>query len=334
MKLKPGRWWLIYSCCYFAAQLQVHFLASASSGAATTTATSPIPNWDPSWTASCVQSTIVAVTCTLQDDSIAVVVLFSSSGSSSRKSDGDDSTTAKKLFTNDTNRNWVELEDGLRVRFHDADQVTTIDDANDTSLSRRWNLLGPSTVACMTGMVSDVDYLTRVLLKQVDTHRICYEGSRIMPTIELVQGLQQQLRLVTFYKEGRPFGIQALLIGTRGTPTQQPKLDIFSLDPSGGYRHWGSATAIGKKADIVRRHLHDSLSNREEKASLPVQEAMDVAVKALLQRDLTDGKRPDMNVPQALLIWMSKTKRTISVASIDPHSVALHVKEIVEMQTS
>ena len=275
-------------------------------------AISPVSNFDNSWTASSIQSTTCAVCCTVGGKQSAAVVLMKG---------GDERLENCAGSSAD---DWIEVG-GLRVRLHRPDRATTLE------ASPRWTQLGPSTLCCMTGLMSDVDHLSRVLQNEVDSHRVLFEGSRIMPTVELLQELTGQLRDAAQYENGRPFGVQALIVGC--ARASKEKLSLFTLDPSGGYRHWGTATAIGKDASTVRKRLYELLSAREAETPCSAMAALDVAVGALLKKEPDSSGTRDEDgyiTPAALLIWRSETSEdTISVATIKPTIVESRLHELI-----
>ena len=86
--------------------------------------------------------------------------------------------------------------------------------------------------------------------------------------------------------EGRPYGVQALVVGDRPRSRQ---LQIYTIDPAGGCTHWsGGGTAIGKDAELVRNCLLRCLRPNEELKKLS---ASDVAEE--LKR-LSTGVADDM----------------------------------------
>jgi 20S proteasome alpha/beta subunit len=290
-------------------------------------ATSPVVKWENSWTASCVQSTTVAVSCTIgeeeEEQQRGVIVILKGGGVGSNP-------LYRKDYVDDSM--WIEVE-GLRVLPRRPDQVTTMDS------SLRWTMLGSSTVCCMTGLVSDVDYLSRVLQKHVDLHRIMYEGSRVMNALELVREAALELQEAAQYENGRPYGVQALFVGSRLASSRNGnKLTLLTLDPSGGFRHWGYATAIGRDASLVRQRLYNSLSKRDAQCSAKA--ALDVGLHALIGAEhgsssetrLEDGG--SVNIPEVLIVLRDKSRSTISVATVDPDVVEACVRRLSSEESS
>jgi 20S proteasome alpha/beta subunit len=289
-----------------------------ASSTADAAATSPVASWEPSFTASSVQSTVVAISC-----QSAVVVLFYP-GNSNRNKQQQRPATGNK---SNSNIHWVDYDD-LRVQFPQGPQQQI---RRTVSSQTSWTVLGTSSHAAsalcgMTGLASDVDYLSRVLLKQVDSNRILYEDSRTLPTRALVQALAGHLRTEAAYATGRPYGVQALVVGAVSAVSsnekgkQQQPLGIFTLDPSGGVRHWGCATAIGKEALEVRKQLHTALVDRSSSKSLTARTALQVGLSALVLHE--KEQQEEMTIlPEAMIVWKEKQGSAICVATIDPEIV-------------
>jgi 20S proteasome alpha/beta subunit len=281
--------------------------------------TSPIRNWDPSWAASCAQSTVVAVSYPMkakssQDkDGHGVVLLMRSP---TARKDAPSSTTTSPPNTDGSTVTTAVHVDGLRVFPHSTNIMTAADS------SRRWTPIGPSAICCMTGLASDVDYLSRTLQKQANVHRTIYESNHALQTLKVVKNLAELLQDAVQWKEGRPFGVQALVVGLDRTPSTT-RLNLFSLDPSGGFRHWGSATAIGRGAQQVRKRLYESLvvsSKNKEEAPSNGKKALEEALKACMTAMREASHNLDSDQYQALFVWTEKDGQ-MRVATIDPDQV-------------
>jgi 20S proteasome alpha/beta subunit len=264
---------------------------------------SPIRNLEPSWAASSAQGTTIAVSYPIgsKDNEVGGVgvVLLMRSPVPARSIEALSSEE-------EASSSWVEL-DGLRVVQHAVDTLTTAD------ASRRWTPLG-SALCCMTGLASDVDYLSRALQKQVDLHRTIYGGSHPLTTLKIVRKLATLLQEAAQYQGGRPYGVQALIVGQ-----DRSSLNIFTLDPSGGFRHWDCATAIGRSAQQAKKHLHESLSSNKvpQDGSKALEEAIRASIKAMREASLD----PAADRYEALLVRTIKTNRELCVATIDPDQV-------------
>lgn len=126
-------------------------------------------------------------------------------------------------------------------------------------LGERLAILDQSTIACMTGLASDVDFLFRVLQKGAESQRSVHNGdtptfSRSMSAFQHVQALCKLMQDSCFRKGTRPFGVQAMFVGKSST---NQNLDVFTVDPGGSFRHWKTGSAIGKKGFAICKRLSD-----------------------------------------------------------------------------
>jgi 20S proteasome alpha/beta subunit len=272
---------------------------------------SPIRNFEPSLAASSAQGTTISVSYprdgSRQQTGIVVVFRSPYKGGSVRKK------SAKTDWT---------LIDGIRVR------PTSSDTATNSESSHRWTLLSDA-LCCMTGLASDVDYLSRCIQKQVDTHRVVYEGTRVFSALQLVRVLCELLQEATKGSSGgRPYGVQALIVGT--SPTRDA-LQMYTVDPSGGFRHWGTGTAIGRGAALVRKHVYrQNITNQTPPTC--AKEALEVALRASFSanKELFDANADDPY--QALLVWTDEQGR-FRVGSID-ESVIDEFRERISIDNS
>jgi hypothetical protein len=209
----------------------------------------------------------------------------------------------------------LRLTDPVYRSYYDSSSRAAAAAATTASTSHaliKWTLLqngaalsssaSTSLVCCtMTGFAPDVDYITGVLLQLVENHHTLYSsssGSSSISQVDFDSGkstrsgtMQRWIQVISdFLREpgqfqgGRPYGIQALLIGRRhhlatkrragvdgdvctdATSNSAPgvrssllnrhPLRVVTFDPSGGYRDWPlGVTAIGRWAKEVRRQL-------------------------------------------------------------------------------
>eukprot|EP00980_Cylindrotheca_fusiformis_P023613 scaffold10671_cov131-Cylindrotheca_fusiformis.AAC.11 len=113
----------------------------------------------------------------------------------------------------------------------------------------------------MTGLASDVEHLARILQRQADDHFNVYDKS--MTTHSMTERLSSVLQQAAQAKGGRPFGVQALLVGVDDINPARG-LCIYSVDPSGSWQSWGSGTAIGKYAPELRKEIARKQKNSPE----------------------------------------------------------------------
>lgn len=188
--------------------------------------------------------------------------------------------------------------------------------------SKRWTLLGPGTLCCMTGLASDVDYLTRRLQQLVEHDAMVQDGAYVPTVHARVSSLATMMRAVTHWSTDRPYGVQALMLGrqpmastnsTTSTTDRLETLSLVTLDPSGGYRHWGVATAIGRAASLVRKRLYESLLRTSVTS---VETALTVCLNATVLA-LEGGANPAVEPPvySGLLVWYRNGR--LRLATID-----------------
>jgi len=183
----------------------------------------------------------------------------------------------------------------------------------------------------MTGLASDIDYVTSVVQKQVDDHRKIFDGASsaktyVQSTSDIVQILSDILQRETRYDGQRPLGIQVLLVGrdpkayTNQLHRTAHAFKIFTLDPSGGYRHWGGGAAIGRNAAFVRKQLQEQSSSMDAgrvKGISALQLCLRSSMKARREESTKGGELSDEY--EALLLW--EENENFCVASIDPKQI-------------
>jgi 20S proteasome alpha/beta subunit len=94
-------------------------------------------------------------------------------------------------------------------------------------------------------------------------------------------------------------------------------MSLFSLDPSGGYRHWGVATAIGKAASLVRTRLFENLvatSGDLTTVAAALRVSLNATTSAL--EESADMMDLDMSGYECLVVWFERGR--IRVATVDP----------------
>jgi Proteasome subunit len=124
-------------------------------------------------------------------------------------------------------------------------------------LRDRLSILDRSTIACMTGLASDVDYVTRVLQKGVEKYRAVYDGetlamSQTMSAYQHVQACSKLMQDSCRMQGSRPFGVQSMFIGRSSFG-----LDVFTVDTGGSVRHWKRGSAVGRKGFVICKRLSD-----------------------------------------------------------------------------
>jgi 20S proteasome alpha/beta subunit len=333
----------------------------ATTTASTTgTPLSPIANFAASWVASQIQGTTVAIPCRCcsddkqGDEGDGVVVIFRTSrhlrNSSSKSSDEKD-PASPNYPTTTTNRMGLRL---IHPIYSSSDALPT----SQLGTVPSWTLLSSqgatataSAWCSMTGFAPDVDYLTGVLLQQVDVHATLFHDDTIVTRVgssalsSHIQTLSSVLQEAG--ESGRPYGIQALLIGGKQRRHDDHyALRLVTLDPSGGYQDWKYGTAIGYHSDVVRRKLGKCIrqakgeietlvssngSNRPSQRPFAATgrqalqwglEALSAAIPDPTNNNGDDQQnRGDSNRCQALLLWRDETTHDLCVAQIDPEEL-------------
>ena len=150
----------------------------------------------------------------------------------------------------------------------------------------------PPLIAAFTGFTPDVHHLSLRLAKTYSNHLHLFGGIP-MRTDKAAQNLADVVRSAAS-DEGRPYGVQALVVGDR--PRSQ-KLQIYTIDPAGGCTHWsGGGTAIGKDAELVRKCLLTSLRPNDELKRLSAGVIADLRADL---RDIVDVDDEDIVNPGA-----------------------------------
>ena len=317
--------------------LDVSVVYLVDSSAVLNQVVAPIQNFEPSWTASSVGGTTIAIPFVLNDmtnvklnrdsSSDAVVVVFrtTSPQAVSSSTDGGRSNHKKERL-----KSSVTLS-GLRLL---GSVYTTSDAISLSQSSQRWTFLGSTAVCTMTGFSPDIDYLTRLLQKLVDSHRTTYDSSSlskttIISTMILVDSLAEELQEAGQWQGGRPFGVQALIVGRDSSVTEKTaSLGMFTLDPSGGYRRWRGAAAIGRNSKIIRDRLLDFWMSQNDTDVFhndgieALSSALQVSVLSRVEES-EDLERSD--IYEAIVVWQSDNE--FCVANID----AAQINEIREM---
>lgn len=349
----------------------------------------PMENFQSSWVASSIQGTTLAVPFqwhnndsnsnsnndtesskddTKELDAVVVVLRYTATATA-----GDPRrrrlSAESRADDNDENGEMVTL-----TRTMGGLRILPSERSVRTGGPSRWTMLGPTAFVAMTGLVADVDHLTRILLYQVNhVHRSTHDGSTMgthvpLLPLQLVHALSNQLQDAGRAFEGRPYGIQALLIGydprrrrcrddtpsapdgTAPTTTTRPSsaLRIYTLDPSGGYRHWLSGTAVGRDAAAVRRHLcgrrtATPTTAPPDRSAASGRTALATALRAFLRAQRTTTTAVPLARPssdeedryEALLLWLPHDGDPLGVATIDPKQVdAVREAVVAELRES
>lgn len=158
---------------------------------------------------------------------------------------------------------------------------------------KRWLQLTQETLCTMTGFTPDIQHLTGVLKRQVESHQSLYsEPHSIHSTMRELATVMRR----TAQREGsRPFGVQALMVGRDAGGWQ-----TYSVDPSGLWRHFASgATAIGRHADKVKDELKEALKESKYRSA---KDGLDLAVASIIKGTSKANEKDDLNSYEALLM--------------------------------
>lgn len=198
--------------------------------------------------------------------------------------------------------------------------------ATQATASARWTQLGDSSVCVMTGFAADVQHLTGVTLKQVETRQCIY--SHAMSVDRIVRALASTVQRAARFQESRPYGVQALVVGL----DTQGKIQLYTLDPLGGWQHYGGgATAIGRGAQDVRAQLYKELMNAtttedEKDAS----EALRIAITSLVGESINENDETDYSDKMEALLVSKSESGSCCVSRIDDSEVDACLKRILE----
>jgi 20S proteasome alpha/beta subunit len=242
---------------------------------------SPIPNLEASLAASVAQSTTVAI---LVDDRCVLVVTRSPQSAASKLKAIPDAA--------------------LSFEKHGLKLIPL-----DPSFGK-WNLLAPDLFCTMTGLSADISHLTRVLAKAIESHRVIFEQN--YPLHRCIRSLSSALTRATQRGGGRPFGVQALLVGLDSNPIG--KWQLFTCDPTGLHRHHSTGRAvIGKYAEAVAKELATGEVDSPK-------DAIDLCITAILKAGQREHVQMDSDCYEAVLLW-TDCKRDCKIAQLHPNLV-------------
>ena len=169
----------------------------------------------------------------------------------------------------------------LSIKVRTNHDVLSIPPTTTTTTTTNTNVkeLSPNQLyCCMTGLACDVQHLYKSWANEIIIQQEYYYAKHKID--QWIRTKMSEPLQYACWTSGRPFGIQALFLSMKKNKERCTRL--YSTDPSGQVRAWnGGATAIGKNASIIRKHLYEILSNRET----PVQsweDACQIAIQSLL----------------------------------------------------
>lgn len=282
-------------------------ISAATKDAPTKAQTTPISDWESSFAASSLGSSVVALKCRLKvrsrKESPAVLVVLSKSNNK------DEGSSSYHLEAEDD-----EYYGPLEL---DSHGVLPIRSLSTSMLQDPQVSTFPNAALFMTGLAPDVAYLQEVVHAEADANQVIYERSHEISSYSLVETLARKLRQRT-HDDDTPFAIQGLVVGG----SKNGHLQIHTLDPSGGVRSWPMATVIGKDAVDLRGSLYkelvDMVQEQEDGIDMPpltLRQAGKVVVEVLCCQP--DAKVDELKLSklQAMLIWSDKSSRSSLLCS-------------------
>jgi len=235
----------------------------------------------------CGDMSLDSISNTSDDDDGSVVLLFRSiNDSSGSNGDVGRSLTVASVFGsvdgNNYNNNYNP--DGLAFL------------PNGPFLSNRNNNLqvlhaDSGLVMAATGFASDAEHLINVAAGRVLSRISIYDaptcssltsGKSVDPHRLVREDVSSMMIDAAMSDGGRPWGVQLLVIG-QSALSQNRLLDIYTIDPSGGWRHrHGAIAAIGRGAERITAStssLEEDLTKRGTE-SIGWRRALEVAMNA------------------------------------------------------
>lgn len=192
--------------------------------------------------------------------------------------------------------------------------------------------LGSSCTGTMTGFAADIQHLMGVAMEKVESHRSLYSES--MSVDRVVRAIASTVQRAARSQGGRPYGIQALFVGL----DSQGKLQLYTIDPTGGWQHYGAgATAVGRGAKEVRALLYKQIKNGTlmKDSDGNVSNALRMAISSLVGESIkeSDNKENFANDHklEALLVLKS-SRNDCSMRRIDDSEVYSCLKQISEKE--
>ena len=258
----------------------------------------PVGNFQASLTASEGQATVAAIQSSYDGQNYVIIVSRSpATGSSSKLSctfsgkqiiDGND-------INDSNNRTKSEIISFTPLKYRGALMRSYEDSVKDTmsyrrgSTSRTIYILQETIGMClaMTGFASDVNHLVRYVANAISEHEYLYGGE--VPSVHSIvrSTLASYVRDATTHGGSRPYGIQGLMVGHDRENSKSAKLEMFTVDPSGIFRHCvGGVAAIGKDAETVRSSMSKRLEEKVNKVTTlhhSIQQNLELVMRSILE---------------------------------------------------
>jgi 20S proteasome alpha/beta subunit len=301
-----------FMCCF----LVLHVSNATASTTGTISNTSPVPHFAESLAASSAHGTIVAISCSDLDHRRC--------GSGSNKS----------CVVVIAHSPYSEEQQYDNIRCDTNDDLDII--PHYGSITSNLHYLHSDLLLGMTGFAPDVNHLLRSFANtalqyeyimsscgggsSTDSDLLQQEPTKTIPVRKLViQGISKELRNAALSNNGRPYGVQALMVG------RKPSLEIYTVDSIGGWTHWGGgATAIGRNNQKIRIHLAAELQKRNNNNTqlLTIEEAVRIALTCIVRASSSSQppKRQEEPQQQPLL----EDDESTSLAGQNLHAIVMY----------
>lgn len=146
----------------------------------------------------------------------------------------------------------------------------------------------------MTGFASDVKHLVRYIASVISEYEFLYGGE--VPSIHsIVRDSFASYMRDSAARGGRPFGAQGLIVGNENNNLpRNGGVKIFTLDPSGNFRHCVSGVAvIGRNRQSIEDSLFKACTGNKNEKRSNLENSLDIALKAILENIYEDNQIPD-----------------------------------------
>lgn len=271
----------VFLWCSFYRFLLLHHVATTNASTMGTSSTSPVPHFSESLAASSAHGTIVAISCSDPD--------YRGSGSSGSN---------KSCILVIAHSPFREERHDDNIPCDSTDELDRI--PHYGSITSNLHYLHSDLLLGMTGFAPDVNHLLRSFANTalhyehvMSSDLLELEPTRTIPVRKLViQGISKELRNAALSNNGRPYGVQALIVG------RKPTLEIYTVDSIGGWTHWGGgATAIGRNNQKIRIHLAAELQKRNTNNTqlLTIEEAVRIALTCIVRASSSSPPPPSTN---------------------------------------
>ncbi|KAL9182830.1 hypothetical protein ACHAXT_004109 [Thalassiosira profunda] len=191
-----------------------------------------------------------------------------------------------------------------------------------------------------TGFAPDADHLLQIAAGRVLARSSVFDapapasptgGKGVDPHRLVREDLSAAMIDAAMAEGARPLGVQLLAVGASALPSRKGALEVYTVDPSGGWRSCGGAGgAVGRGAEGARSALHACIGRKDDGGSLEetetmygwrgaLQRAMMSAIDALEGGDASvdnaDVPRDEMAANYGAIVVFGRPERTRRQAS-------------------